>query len=116
MKWIGLSGIIILILLAIISRITVPVHLFTKQFAKADNVDNQLPKVLLIGDSTTIRYFPLVRDALRGKAIVYRLARFSHRQKNIIKILQKQSVCLDIKWFSFSQSHKTRFIATSIYV
>lgn len=77
MKWIGLSAIIIIILLAILSRFTVPVQLFTKQFAKADNVDNQLPKVLLIGDSTTIRYFPFVRDALRTKAIVYRLVEYA---------------------------------------
>ncbi len=77
MKWIVISGILIIILLAILSQVAVPVHLFTKQFAKAGNADNQLPHVLLIGDSTTIRYFPFVRDALLDKAIVYRLVEYA---------------------------------------
>ena len=65
--------IIIIILVVILDRIILPFNLISTQYPHAFDADPQLPNVLLIGDSTQIRYYPLVKKALEGKANVYRI-------------------------------------------
>ena len=57
-----------------LSRVAVPVHWFTPQYPwTSRGVRSQLPDVLLIGDSTEMRYATYVLDALDGVANVYSL-------------------------------------------
>ena len=56
-----------------LSRVAVPVHWFTPQYPWTPVVEPQLPDVLLIGDSTEMRYAPYVLSALDGVANVYSL-------------------------------------------
>jgi hypothetical protein len=70
----------IIVSVAVLSRIIFPFNLISNQFPEALNIDPQLPNVLLIGDSTQIRYYPLVKKTLKGKANVYRIVELAPQQ------------------------------------
>ena len=64
---------ILIVSAALASGISLPFNVISMQYAHCAEVDLKLPNVLLIGDSTQIRYYPEVREALRGKANVFRI-------------------------------------------
>ncbi len=64
---------VLLLTLGGLSRVPIPIHWFTGQFAWTPDAVSQLPDVLLIGDSTQIRYASHVLAALDGVANVHLL-------------------------------------------
>ena len=58
-----------------------PVYRFTPQFPWTPVVGSQLPDVLLIGDSTEMRYAPHVLSALDGAANIYSL--YEHEKQRL---------------------------------
>lgn len=58
---------------ATLCQITFPFDRLGIQYPQCLDPDPHIPDVLLIGDSTQIRYFPLVKEGLKGQANVCRM-------------------------------------------
>lgn len=63
----------VIILFSMLDWVIIPFNQIGSQYPHTYDIDPKLPNVLLISDSTQIRYYPLVNKALEGKANIYRI-------------------------------------------